>query len=203
MASLLLFTVVGYVSGSVLYAKLIARYFLHVDLATVADGNPGMTNVARAGGAGWAALAFVLDCSKAAVPVGIAHTLLGIHDWRILVIALAPAVGHAYPIFSNFRGGGKAIAAIAGSWVGIALAEVIVVGAVLLVYWNASIRESAWVTLFMVASVTVYLLLTGAPAVWVTFSLVSLGFLAWTHRHGLHNPPGVKPWVKRVAALWH
>jgi glycerol-3-phosphate acyltransferase PlsY len=202
MLSLLLLTVAGYLSGSVLYAKLIARYALKVDLATVGDGNPGMTNIARAGGAGWAALTFALDCSKAAVPVGIAYQLMGIQDWRILIIALAPPLGHVYPIFYKFKGG-KAIAAISGSWIGIALAEVIIVGALLLIYWNSAIRESAWVTMFMVVSVAIYLSLTGAPPIWMTFIFISLGFLAWTHRHSLHNPPGVKPWVKQVAALWH
>jgi glycerol-3-phosphate acyltransferase PlsY len=161
-----------------------------------------MTNVARAGGAGWAAFAFLLDCCKAAVPVGLAYYIFGIQDWRVVPIALAPPIGHAYPIFFDFKGG-KAIASIAGSWVGIAILEIIVVGAFLLLYWNASVRESAWVTMFMVISVIIYLLLTGAPLIWTLFALTSLGFLAWTHRHTLHNPPGVKPWVQQVAAIWH
>jgi acyl phosphate:glycerol-3-phosphate acyltransferase len=202
MLSTLLFTVAGYLSGSVLYSKLIAQRVLSVDLATVGDGNPGMTNVARAGGVRWAALAFLLDCCKAAVPVGLAYYVFGIQDWRVIPIALAPPVGHAYPIFFNFQGG-KAIASVAGSWVGIAILEIIVVSALLLVYWNTSVRESAWVTMFTLWSVLVYLLWTEAPTVWLTFMLVCIGFLAFTHRHGLHNPPGVKPWVQQVAAIWH
>jgi glycerol-3-phosphate acyltransferase PlsY len=202
MASVTLFTLAGYLSGSVLYSKLIARYLLRVDLATIGDGNPGMTNVARAGGTGYAALAFLLDSIKAAIPVGIAYYMLGIQDWRILPIAIAPGIGHAYPIFFQFKGG-KAIAAMGGSWIGIAIFEVIVVGATLLVYWSLSVRESAWATMLMLVCTLIYLLLTNAPPIWVIFMLITIAFLAWTHRKNLSNSPGVKPWVQRVVMLWH
>lgn len=202
MLSVLLWVVIGYLSGSVLYSQLIATYILNVDIHTIGDGNPGTFNVGRAGGTGWAVTAFVLDVLKAAVPVGIAYWWLGINDWRIIPIAIAPAVGHAYPLFFGFRGG-KAIAAVSGAWVGIAIWEMITVGGLLLAYWYFSVKESAWATIFMVLSIGVYLLLVRAPAVWFGFWVTNIIFLTWTHRHNLTNPPGVKPWVQDVATLWH
>ncbi len=193
---------VGYLSGSVLYSKLIATHILNVDIATVGDGNPGVTNVGKAGGAKWALTAFVFDCLKAAIPVAIAYLWLGIRDWQIVPIAIAPAIGHAYPIFFGFKGG-KAIAAVAGGWVGLALWEVITVGGLLLGFWYFSVKESAWATMLMVLSTGVYLLLTNAPPEWMGYWVASLIFLAWTHRRELPNPPGVQPWVHSVAQLWH
>lgn len=202
MIEMLLWVLVGYLSGSVLYSRLIATYVLKVDIYSVGDGNPGTFNVGRAGGVGWAVTAFVLDVLKAAVPVGIAHFAFGIVDWRIILIAIAPAIGHAYPIFFGFRGG-KAIAAVSGAWVGIAIWQMITVGGLLLLFWYLSVKESAWATIFMVLSVGIYLLLVRAPVVWFGFWLTNIAFLSWTHRKDLVNPPGVKPWVQRVVGLWH
>lgn len=198
MLSLLIFVIAGYLSGSVLYSKLIAQHILKVDISTVGDGNPGMTNVAKIGGAKWAAVAFILDCSKAAVPVGIAYVIFGIQDWRIFPIGFAPALGHAYPIFNGFEGGGKAIAAVAGAWVGIAQAEMILVGAGLLTVWFFIVEESAWAAIFMVLSNFVYMAIMGKPLLWHAFMFATLIFFLWTHRHSLRNPPGLKPWITRL-----
>ncbi len=202
MLSTLLFVVIGYLSGSVLYSRLIATHILRVDISTVGDGNPGTFNVGKAGGAGWATVAFLLDVLKAAIPVGIATLRFGINDWRAVPIAIAPAIGHAYPLFFGFKGG-KGIAAVSGGWVGLALWWVMPIGGILLAFWYFSVNESAWATLLMTLSTGVYLLLTGAPPVWVGYLLVCLVYLTWTHRRDLANPPGVKPWVQQVAGLWH
>ena len=104
MTTTLIWILIGYVSGSVMYSRLIAHYILDVDIYSVGDGNPGTFNVGRAGGAKWAIVAFILDTLKAAIPVAIPYLWLGIVDWRILPIAIAPAIGHAYPLFFGFRG---------------------------------------------------------------------------------------------------
>jgi glycerol-3-phosphate acyltransferase PlsY len=200
---MLLWSVVGYLSGSVLYSKLIAKYVLKVDIGAVGDGNPGSTNVAKAGGAKWAAVAFLLDVLKAALPVGIPYFFLGMNDPRILVVALMPAIGHAYPLYFGFKGG-KAIAAISGAWVGLATWELITVGGLLLLYWYLSVKSSAWATIFMVTSIGLYLYLTGKPPLFYGFWLLSLAFLSWTHRHDLRTEyPGVGNWPRQVASQWH
>lgn len=202
MIDVLLWSLIGYLSGSILYSKLIATYVLKIDISQIGDGNPGTTNVAKVGGAKWAATAFFLDVLKGAVPVAIAHFALGMQDWRIIPIAIAPAVGHAYPIFFGFKGG-KGIATVGGGWVGIATWEMITVGSLFLLFWYRTVRESAWVTVFMVLSTAAYIIVTGKPNYWIGFIFVNLAFLAWTHRHDLPNSPGVQPWVKNLAGrIW-
>lgn len=202
MLSLVAFVVVGYLSGSVLYSRLIATHFLNVDISSVGDGNPGTFNAGLAGGVLWGTLVFLLEVLKAAIPVGVAYWAFGIIDWRIVPIAIAPPIGHAYPLFFDFDGG-KGIAAISGAWAGMTLWMVMPVGGILLAFWYLSVEESAWATLFMVFSVALYLILIQAPQTWFAYLVVSLIFLTWTHRKELPNPPGVKPWVKHVAGLWH
>lgn len=196
----LILSIAGYLSGSVLYSKLIAKYVLRQDIGTTGDGNPGATNVAKLGGAKWAIVAFALDVLKAAVPVAIAHFGYGLTDWRLMIVGVAPAIGHAYPLFSGFRGG-KAIAAIAGAWVGIALWELITVGGLLLLFWYKVIEQSAWVTIFMLLTVGAYLLARSAPLYWFAFWGVSLLFLTWTHRKELNQRPTLN--AKLRSQLWH
>jgi len=199
--SVILWTVLGYLSGSVLYSRLIARYFLRVNLDSVGDGNPGTFNVGRVGGGKWAGLAFALDCSKAAVPVGLCYVVWGMNGWEIIPIALAPIIGHKYPLFFGFKGG-KAIAAAAGAWVGIAQWEVITIGSLLLLFWYFSVENSAWATQFMTWSLMPYLYLTHKPDTWLYAMLATILTLAWTHQADLHKPPRPKNWVKRAWNLW-
>ena len=197
----ILLSILGYLSGSVLYSRLLAQYFLKVNLANVGDGNPGTFNIGRVGGAKWAGLAFILDCSKAAIPVGLSYVVFEIHGWEIIPIALAPIIGHKYPLFFGFRGG-KAIAAAAGAWVGIAQWEVITIGSLLLLFWYFSVENSAWATQFMTWSLLPYLYLTDKPTIWLYMMLATTLILAWTHQTDLHQPPSIKSWVKKARALW-
>ena len=197
----ILLSILGYLSGSVLYSRLLAQYFLKVNLANVGDGNPGTFNIGRVGGAKWAGLAFILDCSKAAIPVGLSYVVFEIHGWEIIPIALAPIIGHKYPLFFGFRGG-KAIAAAAGAWVGIAQWEVITIGSLLLLFWYFSVENSAWATQFMTWSLLPYLYLTDKPTIWLYMMLATTLILAWTHQTDLHQPPRIKSWVKKARALW-
>ncbi len=202
MTMILIWALVGYISGSVMYSRLIAKHILNVDIYSIGDGNPGTFNVGRAGGTKWAILAFILDTLKAAIPVAIPYIALGITDWRIIPIAITPAIGHAYPLFFGFKGG-KGIAAIAGGWVGLAIWEIITVGGLLLAFWYFSVKESAWAVIFMGMSIGLYLLITQVPFPWYGYWFIGMIFLLWTHRREIKNPPGVQPWVERVAGLWH
>jgi glycerol-3-phosphate acyltransferase PlsY len=199
MLELLVWVLIGYLSGSVLYSKLIATYILKVDLRAVGDGNPGTFNVGKAGGARWAVIAFILDMLKAAIPVGIAHFAFGINDWRLPLLAIAPAIGHRYPLFFGFQGG-KAIAAVAGGWVGIATWEVITVGGLLLLVWYLTVEESAWATLLMVLTVGAYVLLRGANPIWLGYWVLMTAFLIWTHYPEIKGVPTLKGWARRL--LW-
>ncbi|MEM6285289.1 MAG: hypothetical protein AAF787_24080, partial [Chloroflexota bacterium] len=76
-------------------------------------------------------------------------------------------------------------------------------GGLMLALWYVSIRESAWVTMFMGLSVGLYLVLVRAPQFWFGYWVLGMIFLIWTHRRELPKPPGVQPWVMRVAQLWH
>src|SRR3954454_1916927 len=102
--------IVGYLLGAIPGALLVARRD-GVDLFQTADGNPGAWNALEQLGARRAAPAFLGDGLKALV-AGLLGRWLG--DWWTGYAAVAGAmVGHAFPVWTGFRGG-KAVMCFVG-----------------------------------------------------------------------------------------
>lgn len=104
-----------FLSGSVMYSHIFAK-MNNVDLRKVRDGNPGSSNLWRAKGWKWGAIALGLDYFKGTFPlfVFIATGLLT-NRYVISLAALAGAMGHAFSPMLRFRGG-KAVATTFGAW---------------------------------------------------------------------------------------
>ena len=69
----------AYLIGSITFAIIVCRLSGLEDPRRVGSGNPGATNMLRAGGWPSAVVTFVGDAAKAVVPLGIASILV----WRI------------------------------------------------------------------------------------------------------------------------
>jgi acyl-phosphate glycerol 3-phosphate acyltransferase len=107
----IIFLILGYLSGSVSYAIVVTRIAIGQDIRTLGNRNPGTANVSRNIGKGWAAVVGVLDALKGMVPVLLARlTFFGGDtplEWFLLyLIGIAAVVGHVWPVFYGFRGGG-------------------------------------------------------------------------------------------------
>ncbi len=65
-----LFIIFGYLSGSILFARLIPKFFCHIDVCEISeDHNPGTFNVFRHVGVGLGILVILLELAKGFVPV--------------------------------------------------------------------------------------------------------------------------------------
>lgn len=111
-----LYTIMGYLSGSVLYASLVPRHFHHVDIRKISDdGNPGTANVFKYVGFGAGCLVICMELLKAFVPVFIAAHRVDVSRLPFAFIMAAPVLGHAFPFLGlPTQKGGKAIAASFG-----------------------------------------------------------------------------------------
>lgn len=121
MKETLCFALLGYLSGSILFAKVAVRLFDKPEvLENSPDGNPGAANAFTYGGF-WCGLFVLLgDLAKGFLPVWAwAHSGLTAPSplWIALILA-APVVGHAFPVFHRFRGG-KGIAVTFGCLLGL------------------------------------------------------------------------------------
>jgi glycerol-3-phosphate acyltransferase PlsY len=95
------------------FSLWIGKWFLHKDIRTYGDGNPGATNVFRAGSIFVGALAIFMDTAKGFPFVYLASNYYHLSDLSVLAIAVCVLLGHAYSPILKFRGG-KALAVTLG-----------------------------------------------------------------------------------------
>jgi len=118
----MVFALVGYLSGSVLYAWVFARLFKKnhfIEMST--DNNPGTSNAFLYGGFWCGLFTLVFDFLKGFVPVCLYMTYIEHKPGDVLSFALvmaAPVIGHVFPVFYCFRGG-KGITVTFGCLVGL------------------------------------------------------------------------------------
>jgi glycerol-3-phosphate acyltransferase PlsY len=166
-----------------------------LDVRTFGDGNPGAANAFRTGNKLIGLLALLLDISKAAAPVGWAYFNLDIRGIPMLLIAVAPILGHVFSPFLGFRGG-KALATALGVWIGLTIWKLSLPAVVGALIGIALFTPPGWsVMLALGGNLTVLLIWLPDPlllAVW--FSEVFI--LAWTHRLDLRQGISLRPWVR-------
>jgi len=108
--------IVSYLIGSIPVGVLVGRV-RGFDPRAIGSGNVGMTNVARAGGRGAAAITLTGDILKGLIPVLIARGA-GLGARWVAICALAAFLGAIYSVFMRFEGG-KGGATSLGVWLGL------------------------------------------------------------------------------------
>lgn len=115
------FIVIGYLSGSILFARICAKLLDKPCILNESkDGNPGTVNAFKYGGFLCGQITLIGDLAKGFMPV-FAYSkcgggFTGISIVTALVLA-APVVGHIFPVFFRFQGG-KGIAVTFGCLLG-------------------------------------------------------------------------------------
>lgn len=121
MITLLGYILAGYLSGSILFAKVSMALFHKDSILTASkDGNPGTANAFQYGGFLCGIFTLMGDLLKGYIPVHLL-TCTCTHDVPPILFALAaaaPVIGHAFPIFYRFQGG-KGIAVTFGCLLGL------------------------------------------------------------------------------------
>lgn len=116
------FVLLGYLSGSVLYARIFSRLFGKEEMIEKSkDKNPGTANAFVYGGFWCGVLTLICDIGKGFLPVWLYLRLQQGMQPDLLDIAFvlaAPVVGHVFPIFYKGRGG-KGITVTFGSMLGL------------------------------------------------------------------------------------
>ncbi len=119
MLPFLLTMLTAYTAGSLNISILLFRFLGREDPRTRFSGNPGVSNVYRQTGPGWAGLVLSLDLLRA---MGVALlSLWACSPAQVPWCALALITGNMFPLFHGFRGG-KGVAntlgftAVAAPW---------------------------------------------------------------------------------------
>ncbi|MBA3868448.1 MAG: glycerol-3-phosphate acyltransferase [Anaerolineae bacterium] len=178
--------VVAFGCGSLPFSVWVGRLALGKDIRAYGDGNPGATNVLRAGGKRLGALAAVLDSAKGLMPVGLAAFAAHFSGIELAAIALAPVLGHAFSPFLGFKGG-KAVGVTFGIWIGLTIWEAPIVLGLMLAYWFQFVAISGWSVMLALGSLGLYLLLAHPDPALLLVLIGNMVILAWTHRSDLRQ----------------
>jgi acyl phosphate:glycerol-3-phosphate acyltransferase len=200
--TMVLFTLIGYISGSLPFSVWLGKWVLGADVRQVGeDHNPGSANVFKAAGKSkwWLGMsALLLDGFKGLIPVAIAYYNFHLTGWSLVPAALAPIVGHAYSVFLRFKGG-KAVATTFGVWTAITVYRApLVLGVLLIIFYNL-LSSHAWAIIFGMSGLLGYLLISHADtwllAIWAGNMLI----LILKHWNELQQPVGLNPRFKKQA----
>src|SRR5215212_9316759 len=190
-------TLLAFLCGSVPFSLLIGFWVLKVDVRRYGDGNPGAANVIRAGG-WWVGIpAVLLDSLKGAAPVGSAYFVMGIQDWRIVPIAIAPVAGHAFSPWLHFRGG-KAVAVTFGVWTGLTLGEAPVLLGIFLLLMYFTVAVNGWAVILAMLGLLGGGGFTQHECVLLGVWLGSVASLILKQRDDLALAPGINRVVLRL-----
>jgi len=180
--------------GSLPFSVWLGRLFAHQDIRKFGDGNPGATNVLRAGGKVVGLLAYILDVSKGALPVGLAYQNFHLDGFWMCLIALAPSFGHAFSPFLRGRGG-KALAVSLGVWIGLTIYEVPIVCLTLIILGYALFTAAGWAVVLSLLGTGLYLILFHPDPLFLAVLLGQSLLLVWKHRLDFQKPLALRPWV--------
>lgn len=189
-------SLLAFLSGSLPFSVWLGKLFLDVDVRDFGDGNPGATNLFRAGSPLLGIITLILDVGKAALPVGICRFNLGLNGPGLVAIALAPVLGHMFSPFLRFKGG-KALAAALGVWIGLttwqlSLPAVLGVVAGILIF-----SSPGWAVMLAMGAILLTLVAWNPDPTLFFIWVGQTALLAWSHRLDLMERPQLhRRWKK-------
>jgi acyl phosphate:glycerol-3-phosphate acyltransferase len=197
----LLFTLIGYLLGSLPFSVWLTRLVIGVDVRQVGeDTNPGAANVFKAAGKSkwWLGMSvLLLDGFKGLIPVAVAYYNFNVTGWALVPVALAPIVGHAYSIFLRFRGG-KAVATTFGIWTALTVYRAPLVLGGFFIIFALILSGGAWPVIFGMLGLLFYLLLTHAEAWLLAIWAGNLLIIILKNFQELHQPVSLNPRIHRL-----
>jgi glycerol-3-phosphate acyltransferase PlsY len=194
--SIVVWAVAAFISGALPFSVWLGQLTLGRDVREYGDHNPGAANVYRAGGKALGAVAVLLDFLKGAVPVGLATYVADLNGLPLVVVALAPVLGHAFSPFLRFQGG-KALAVTFGIWTGLTLWLAPTTLGLAMAMWLSLVTVAGWAVVLAMLLLLAVLLATGAETVLLATWLGNALILAWKHRQDLSQPLSLRPFQRR------
>jgi glycerol-3-phosphate acyltransferase PlsY len=190
----------AFLCGSLPFSVWLGKILLGLDVRKYGDGNPGAANAFRTGDKLVGSLVLLLDISKAAAPVGWAYFNLDIRGIPMVLIAVAPILGHVFSPFLGFRGG-KALATALGVWIGLTVWKLSLPAVVGALIGIILFTPSGWSVMLALGGILAVLLIWLPDPLLLAVWLSEVLILAWTHRLDLHHGIHLRPWVTKFFTM--
>ena len=194
--------IIGILSGSIMYSYYIPKWIFKIDIRERAvDYNPGGYN-AYVVNKPIGCICILLDALKGFVPVYFFVKLKGIHTPWIIMILLAPILGHAFTPLLKGKGG-KAISTTVGAMLG--LSEVSCLGVLLLgmaIFFSTVIiidPFSSRVVGVMIAF-NIVMVLFRLGNLWIFISSCLITMLLWYKQYivKIPEPSVLRMWFNKI-----
>lgn len=174
----------GYLLGGVPFGVVISKAMGLPDPRTVGSKNVGFTNVLRVSGKPAGILTLIGDMGKGWA-MGFAAMYLLQDEWAILLVALAPFLGHLFSPFLGFKGG-KGVATALGSVLGVTP----LIGSILLLIWIVAVaiwRYSSGGALTAFGLFPIIAALIHPSTAFMLFSFTMSGLIAIKHKGNIER----------------
>lgn len=175
----------GYILGSIPSGVWYSILEHKIDIRGLGSGNSGTTNVGRNFGFKAAAIVAVCDVLKGLLPVLITSLLFPNKQWLIMLVGGAALLGHAYPMFANFKGGkivATSIGLLLATHFSLALAQIITLFAIL--YITSIMSFSA---LLSFGAACLYILIASPYLSYKIGFLCIFIFMCYRHRENIQR----------------
>lgn len=154
------------------------------DIRTCGSGTPGFTNFKRTFGNKWAWWVMLLDLSKAAIVEVIFAMLfqryLGSYQFGAAYTGVFAMLGHAYPVWYNFKGGKGFLVCLSTMWV--VDWRVGLIATLIMVILLLATKYMSVATVTAMLTCPVLLILFNTPAPVVILCLASVLFMTARHK---------------------
>jgi acyl phosphate:glycerol-3-phosphate acyltransferase len=190
MGQLIMGILLAYLLGSISSAIVVSRILRLPDPRGIGSGNPGATNVLRAGSKIAAAWTLIGDVAKGWLPVFIVMQLGTFPGWMVALVGLAAFLGHLYPVYFGFKGGKGVATAL-----GVILALNPLTGLLVILTWLVAafaLRYSSLAALLaaLAAPVLLYAVqaYVGQPDPWLVAAVATMTLLLYArHRTNIQR----------------
>ena len=197
----ILLAAAAFMLGAVPFSVIIGRKLLGADITNYGDGNPGAANVFRAGGQKTGVLATFLDIGKGIPFVLLAHAVLHLNGFAIVVIGVCAVLGHAFSPFLHWHGG-KAVAVTGGVILALPQHDIALAFIVCTVLGFLLIEVDAWTVIFGATGTLAYVAITHGASAELLLMIFLLTILVIKHYEALHTIPHFRGrlfrWVQTI-----
>lgn len=181
---ILILALVGYLLGGIPFGVVVSRAMGLPDPRTVGSQNVGFTNVLRVSGKTAGILTLIGDMGKGWL-MGVVGTQWLHDEWAVLIVALAPFIGHLFSPYLGFTGG-KGVATALGSVFGVAP----MIGLVLLGTWLVTVavwRYSSGGALAAFAVFPLVAVVLHPTVAFVLFSVIMSSLIGVKHKGNIER----------------
>lgn len=182
--------IAGYIVGSIPVGYLIGRYWFGADLFKQGSRRMGATNALRVIGVRAAALIFVADMLKGAIPALAAGLLLAQRPEFQAIAGLAAVAGHSWSIFVGLRGGRGVATAFGAALVIFPLAILLAVPvgmALIIILRYASVASMGAALISLGSGVLLYVSGLWSSTWGLIFVASAVFLILWQHRENMRR----------------